>query len=138
MTSEYDEAVANDYEDDVADNYEEAVERPVRQLPHKPKGVREPQDRLPKKKTAAQREAERDETVTIEFHGMEFELLADQDEWPIVAVQAFANGKNIDGIEQLMGPVQWAKFVSRFPKRRHFSEFADIFSVEFGFKSPGE
>lgn len=89
-------------------------------------------------KPAAQREAEGDPTVTIPYGGEKFVIPADQENWPILAVQAFAAMRNIDAIEHLLGPVQWARFVTFFPKRKQFNEFSDLIAVEFGFKSAGE
>ncbi|MFC9768654.1 hypothetical protein [Rhodococcus jostii] len=106
-----------------------------RAVPHKPLGVRQPQDH---KKSAAQREAEGDQYVTITYGGLEFEILADQDDWPVLAIQAFSKRLGIDAIEHLLGPAQWARFVTRFPKKRQFDEFSEVIAAEFGFGSSGE
>ncbi|MFD7045717.1 hypothetical protein [Rhodococcus jostii] len=114
----------------------EPTKTPVkRAVPHKPLGVKAPQDH---KKPAAQREAEGDQTVLIEYGGLEFEILADQDDWPVLAIQAFSKRLGIDAIEHLLGPVQWARFVTRFPKKRQFDEFSEVIAAEFGFGSSGE
>lgn len=94
----------------------------------------EPQDHL---KSVAQREAEVDENVVIDFRGNEFTIPADQDDWPILAVQAFSNGRNIDAIQHLLGPRQWALYSAKFPKKRDFDEFAEAIAENFGFGTAG-
>lgn len=94
-----------------------------------------PQDH---KKSAAQREAEGDEYVVIEYEGEEFKILADQEEWPTVAVQAFSKQLMIDAIEHLLGPQQWARFITKFPKQRQFNDFGRVVAQEFGFGVVGE
>lgn len=87
---------------------------------------------------APQREAEDEiETITLDFHGQKFTLPADQEDWPILATQAFSKGLAIDGIELILGRVQWARFVAKFPRKRQFTEFSDLIAEEFGFGSAG-
>ncbi|WP_378735407.1 hypothetical protein [Nocardia brasiliensis] len=105
-----------------------------RATPHKPAGVREPQDHL---KPAAQREAEGDETITVEFRGLEFTVPADPDDWPIRVHQALGRNMHIDAIELLLGPVQWTKLTAKYPKKRDFVEFAEILGEVLGFGSAG-
>lgn len=94
-------------------------------------------------KAAPQREAESSkdddqiEMVTLEFHGDKFKVPADQDDWPIVTVQAFSKGLAIDGIELLLGRVQWSRFIQKFPRKRQFGEFSDMIAEEFGFADAG-
>lgn len=93
-------------------------------------------------KSAPQREAEAVEgdvieMVTLEFHGDKFKVPADQDDWPILAVQAFSKGLAIDGIEHILGRVQWARFIQKFPRKRQFGEFSDLIAEEFGFADAG-
>lgn len=101
----------------------------------RPDTPKKPADHL---KPVAQREAEGDETVTVTYGGRDFTMPADQDDWPILAVQAFANQRQIDAIEHLLGPQQWATFVTFFPTRKHFTAFSEQVAEAFGFKSPGE
>jgi hypothetical protein len=108
---------------------------PRKSAGHVPARAPKPQDR---KKSAAQREAEGDEFVYIEYEGEEFKILADQDEWPTVAIQAFSNQKMIDAVEHLLGPQQWARFNVMFPKVKHFNEFGRVVAQEFGFGVVGE
>lgn len=105
---------------------------------HIPPNAPRPQDRKAPKKSAAQREAEPDEFLYIDFYGETFQVIADQEEWPILAAQAFSKRQSIDAIEHLLGPRQWALFVTRFPKTRQFNEFAELVAEEFGFGTSGE
>ncbi|MGX6508288.1 hypothetical protein [Rhodococcus sp. SJ-2] len=93
----------------------------------------QPQDH----KSPARREAEGDENVTITFRGHDFIIPADQEDWPIIAVQAFSNGRNIDAIQHLLGPRQWAVYSTKFPKSRDFNEFAEVIAESFGFGNTG-
>lgn len=140
---EYDE----DYEDEDVDpdiNEPQVVRRrPAnrrerRSAGHIPPNAPRPQDRKAPKKSAAQREAEADEFLYIDFYGETFQVIADQEEWPILAAQAFSKRQSIDAIEHLLGPRQWALFVTRFPKTRQFNEFAELVAEEFGFGTSGE
>lgn len=94
-----------------------------------------PQDRKPK--SAPQREAEQDETVVLEFRGEKFVVPADPDDWHILATQAFSNGRNIDAVQHLLGPRQWARYVAKFTKKRDFDGFAEVVAETFGFGSSG-
>lgn len=105
-----------------------------RAMPHKPEGVKEPMDH---QKPAAQREAEGVEMLAIEYGDITFEIPADPDDWPTLATQAMSNNRHIDGIQHLLGPMQWAKFISNFPVRRQFNEFAEIIAAELGFGTAG-
>lgn len=103
----------------------------------RPDGAPVPQDYKPPRKTAAQREAEGAETIVIEYGGMEFEIPGSLDDWPIVAVQAASKEQHIDAIEHILGPKQWAVFLSKFPRKRNFDEFADLVAEEMGFNTAG-
>jgi hypothetical protein len=103
----------------------------------RPDGAPIPEDYKPPRKTAAQREAEGASTVVIEYGGEEFEIPASVDDWPIVAVQAAGKEQHIDAIEHLLGPKQWAVFLSKFPRKRNFDEFADLVAEEMGFNTAG-
>lgn len=107
--------------------------------PRIPENAPRPRDHMPKRegKSAPQREAEDDETVDLNFRGTKFTVPADQEEWPILAVQAFANGRNIDAVQHLLGPRQWALYVTKFGKKRDFDAFAELIADVFGFGAPG-
>lgn len=107
--------------------------------PHIPENAPRPRDHMPKRegKAAPQREAEGDENVELNFRGTTFTVPADQEEWPILAVQAFANGRNIDAVQHLLGPRQWAVYVTKNGKKRDFDAFAELIADVFGFGAPG-
>ncbi|MDG3012144.1 hypothetical protein G4X40_18540 [Rhodococcus sp. D2-41] len=144
MSDQYDDI--DDFDDDFEDT--DAVAEPAddlqaarartRQRSKIPANAPRPQDRKPKKrKPAPRREAEGDEMVVIEFGGREYEVPADQDDWPILAVQAFSRQQHIDAIEHLLGPRQWAQFIVRHPKKRDFEAFSERIADEFGFGGAG-
>jgi len=94
----------------------------------------EPQDH----KTPAEKEAKsEDGMTTLDFHGQKFTVPSDQDDWPILAVQAMSKSMHIDGMQHLLGPVQWQKFVTLFPTRRQFNEFSKALAAELGFETLG-
>lgn len=99
-----------------------------------PANAPRPQDH---KKSAAQREADGDATVEIVFRGEKFRVAADMDDWHVLAVQAFSRGRNIDAIEMLLGPRQWARYLTKFSKKRDFDEFAELVAIRFGFGAAG-
>lgn len=92
-------------------------------------------------RAAPQKEAESNvdefETTSLTFRGEKFIVPMDQDDWPILAVQAFSKGLAIDGIELLLGRLQWNRFVTKFPRKSAFSEFSDLIAEEFGFGGAG-
>ncbi|MGW6699642.1 hypothetical protein [Nocardia sp. NPDC055049] len=113
-----------------------------RATPTRPAGVKQPLDHLApgelaEAKAAAQREAEGVETMPIEFGGLSFTVPVDPDDWPTRVHQALGRNLHIDAIELLLGPVQWAKFNAKFPRKRDFVEFAEILGEQLGFGSAG-
>lgn len=92
----------------------------------------EPQDHK-----APRREAEGAETVSLEFKGATYDIPADQEDWPLRAVQAFSKGMAIDGVEHLLGPRQWALFMKGNPTKRNFDEFSEQIAEEYGFGTAG-
>ncbi|WP_037182585.1 hypothetical protein [Rhodococcoides fascians] len=85
-----------------------------RAQPHKPAGVKQPQDH---KKSAAQREAEGVETITVTWEKLEFEIVADPDEWDFWTVtQPLAAGNHAVGLIGLLGPQQSMKLRAAHPR----------------------
>ncbi|WP_433592319.1 hypothetical protein [Nocardia sp. CA-145437] len=106
-----------------------------RATPHKPAGVREPQDHL---KPAAQREAEGSEYVTVEWGGLAFEVLADPDEWDFFTVSAPLSQGNIGlGLIGLLGNAQVLTLRKMYPKftQGQARELYDTISEALGFGS---
>lgn len=93
----------------------------------------EPQDH----KSAAQKEAEGAESVTVEYEGQKFVVPLDQDDWPILAIQAMSRNMHIDGVQHLLGAQQWARFVTLFPTRRHFNAFSVVLAEALGVDALG-
>lgn len=93
----------------------------------------DPQDH----KSPAQREAEAIDTIELEFRGGKFTVPAHPDDFPVLASQAFSKNMNIDGIEHLLGPRQWALFLSKNPRKKDFDEFARQFFTSMGFGDEG-
>lgn len=128
----------SDTYDEVDDNYEDAVERPERRQPHRPKGIREPQDRKPKKKTAAQREAEHDETVVFEHLGVEFEIPALADELPGEVNEYFELSRISNGLRELFGAVKWNEYRKQKPSVKNDRELFNILAEQYGFTTLGD
>jgi hypothetical protein len=87
-------------------------------------------------RAAIQREAAGEETITVRYQGLEFTVPAEQEDWPTEAVEAFQEGRHIQGTKILLGPAQWAVFNSRFPKLRQFGELTDVIARALGFQDP--
>ncbi|QIS00992.1 hypothetical protein F5X71_00400 [Nocardia brasiliensis] len=104
-----------------------------RATPYKPAGVKQPQDHKP----PAQREADGDDEVTVEFRGESFTVPADTDDWPTLAHQALGSNRHIDGMEILLGPKQWPRLIRLCPKKRDFEEFSQMLADVMGFGTAG-
>ncbi|WP_213452895.1 hypothetical protein [Rhizomonospora bruguierae] len=93
-----------------------------------------PQDHLPKKKTAAQREAEGETTVTIEWEGHEFVVPTDPEDWPTGAMRAFEDGKAFTAIRALIGAKRYDRLgIDSWPNRKTtglFEKFAEAAGLD--------
>lgn len=111
-----------------------------RAQPHKPDGVKQPQDHKGKQKSAAQAEAEApDDLVAIEFRGETFHGLP-VEQWTTLARQAFATGTSggyWNGVERVLGSIEWLRFNRLFPMPADFDEFLTEFSAAYGFGTAG-
>ncbi|SUA72656.1 Uncharacterised protein [Nocardia otitidiscaviarum] len=106
-----------------------------RATPHKPEGVREPQDHL---KPAAQREAESAETVTVAWGGLAFDIIADPNEWDFFAVSApLAQGNIGVALLGLLGNAQTVELRKAYPRltQGQARELYDAISEALGFGS---
>lgn len=109
---------------------------PKRPQPYKPAGVREPQDHKP----PAQREAEGPEYITVEWGGLEFEILSDPDELDFFAVSApLAQGNIAQGLIGLLGQKQITTLRKMYPKLKQGEarELYDVIIAAMGFGSSG-
>lgn len=112
---------------------------PARRTPPRPAGAPEPQDHL-SPKSAAQREAEGGETVTVEWEGLTFTVLADPDQWDYWTVIVPLSANNIpQALFGLLGQrqtsmLQRAKPHMKGPEGR---DLYDTISEAVGFGGPG-
>ncbi|WP_029931090.1 hypothetical protein [Nocardia otitidiscaviarum] len=106
-----------------------------RAMPHKPEGVREPQDHL---KPAAQREAEAQEMATVEWGGLAFEIIADPEDWDFFTVSApLSQGNIAAALVGLLGNAQTITLRKAYPKltQGQARELYDKISETLGFGS---
>lgn len=94
-----------------------------------PETAKKPQDRKPAKKTAAQREAEGDATVSIEHRGKTYELPADPQDWPVKVARAYEDGKQTTAAAMLIESA--GTDVDDWTNRR-LNEFFEIYAGEIG------
>lgn len=65
--------------------------------------------------------------VELEFRGVTFTFPRDRDEWPTKAIQAFSKRKYADGVEQVLGSMQWDMLNDIAPKYKDFFAFIEVF-----------
>ena len=99
----------------------------------------EPQDFKPKAQTGASaRKAEADATaITISVCGIDIQVERDQGEWPLAALDNFAEGRHIAGAKLLIGPVQWQAILDAGAKVKDMNGFASRLSQELGITDSG-
>jgi len=96
-----------------------------------------PQDHLPKK-TAAQREAERDGTVAITWRDQQFTIPAVMDDLPGEFLEYSEEGKATKMIACALGSKQFRAFKETKPKVRDYNQLADQIAEVYGFGDAGE
>lgn len=97
-----------------------------RAQPHKPAGVKQPTDRP---KSAAQREAEAEGTVIVEWEDMAFSVQADAEKWDFWTVTQHLAANNIPmALIGLLGPQQVMQLRLARPDIRN-PEIRDLFDV---------
>ncbi|WP_378735529.1 hypothetical protein [Nocardia brasiliensis] len=104
-----------------------------RAMPHRPAGVREPQDHL---KPAAQREAEAADTVEFEFEGVTYTAPANLDRTKGVA-RALDQRQGTIALEKLLGPDEFAKFLATDPYDADYGRMLDAWADACGFENAG-
>lgn len=104
-----------------------------RATPHRPAGVKMPQDHL---KPAAEREAEGDETVEFEFGGITYTAPANLDRTKGVA-RAFDNRQGTIALELLLGKDQFKTFLDTDPYDADYGKMLDAWSDACGFDNAG-
>lgn len=98
-----------------------------------------PQDHLPPK-TAAQREAERDGTVTITWRDQQFTIPAVMDDLPGEFLEYSEEGKATKMVAVVLGSKQFRAFKEAKPKPkvRDYNQLADQIAEVYGFGDAGE
>lgn len=104
-----------------------------RATPHRPAGVREPQDHL---KPAAQREAEAAETVEFEHNGVTYTAPANLERTKGVA-RLLDERRGTMALEKLLGPDEYKKFIKTDPFDSEYGEMLDAWADAAGFESEG-
>lgn len=96
----------------------------------RPEGAPEPRD-YQAPKSAAQAEAEGDETVAVQWRGMRLSVPARPESWPYWTVMRHLGTDLPTAVCNLIGPQQTAQIYARHPEltARQASEmFADLFN----------
>jgi hypothetical protein len=97
-----------------------------------PKGAAVPQDH---KKPAAQLEAEKAETVVVEYGGQTYTMPASLDESPGDVIDAIDDQKMGHALRSLMGTVEWGKFKTTAPLVRDYNGLFAAYAAAIGFES---
>lgn len=128
----------------IVESGEKPRRAPVKRAqPHKPSGVKQPTDR---KKSAAQREAEGDETITLTHCEVDFEIPGTADDILGEVNEAFERMQIVTGLRILFGTTKWAEYrkgylddgVLRKPTVRDDRALYNLIAAEYGFNSLGE
>lgn len=106
--------------------------------PHRPKGVKQPQDHKARKKTAAQLEAEGVETTTITWRELELTIPASMEGADAEVALAFEEGKVASALRALLGPAQWVDVMKTKPKLRDLGVMFDAVAAEMGMETAGK
>ncbi len=102
-----------------------------RAMPHRPAGVREPQDH----KSPAQAEAEGDEYVEWEHSGVTYTAPGPDYVKGIYAL--LERGRGTLALEKLLGPEQYKAFLATDPFDREYGEMMDKWAEAGGLDSAG-
>lgn len=93
-------------------------------------------------KTAAQVEADRDETTTVDWSGVSIEVPARFEDIDLDAMDAFEKGKGVEFARRLVADFdakrrEFEKVNSRRPKAGDLRSFMDAVAVTWGFENQG-
>lgn len=88
-------------------------------------------------KSKAQQESEGEEYVDIDWNDLQFEVLADPDDWPVSATIAFEEGKAATAVRLLLGPEQWAEFQATNPKNKDLGSLFQTIASDLGLGDQG-
>jgi hypothetical protein len=98
-------------------------------MPEIPKGATVPADH---QKPAAQLEAEKAETTAVVWRGHTFTVATDPDDYPIAVVMAFENGRNLTGLEILLGAKQWTELAKTMKTKRDATDLLEVMGEALG------
>ena len=99
-----------------------------------PAGAKQPQDH----RSPAQREAEGETTVTVDYDGESFTFPADPLDWPTRAMRAFEDGKAFAAIHALVGEKKYARLgIDDWPARKTTGLF-ELMAEAAGLSDSGE
>ncbi|WP_054812107.1 hypothetical protein [Nocardia arizonensis] len=110
-----------------------AKKAPARAMPHRPAGVREPQDH---QKPAAQREAEAAEFVEFEYAGNVYTAPANLERTKGVA-RALDERRGTVALEKLLGPAEFARFLATDPYDADYGHMLDAWADAAGLDNAG-
>lgn len=103
-----------------------------------PADVKQPQDRQPKRKSAAQLETEKIKAIEITWRDRTFTIAADMDDWPVEVTEAMEDGKAVAIVRGLLGPKQWLEFKATRPRNHDLNELSEVLAKALGFNDTGE
>ncbi|OKH70820.1 hypothetical protein EB72_24815 [Mycobacterium sp. SWH-M1] len=69
------------------------------------------------------------EMVEFDFYGETFRIPKDRDEWPTTAIVAMSKMKFAEGVQEVLGPVQWQTLNRILPR---YGDFVSQFIPAFG------
>ncbi len=99
------------------------TKKPVKKVPA---GVKKPQDH------ARKAEATGEEFATLNVRGVEMTVTRDQREWPLAALDAFAEDQHLRGIKFLLGAEQWAALLAAGATAGDLDTLGEQFAEQFG------
>jgi hypothetical protein len=104
--------------------------------------MNEPQDHLAK--GAVQRETEAAETATVSFVGLDIEIPAAPEDWPLEAMEALEQGQALKWAKLVLGADDWNALIrelrkqnGREPTMRDLNPLMEQVAETYGFESPG-
>lgn len=90
------------------------------------------------KNAAVKAEATDQETVTVKWRDLEFEVPTDRDEWSFEAHLAIEEQNYFIALKEFLPPASFAKFRSSRPKGRDSAELFRAVAVALGMIDAGE
>lgn len=106
-------------------------------MPTIPANAPKPQDhKPPRKRTTAARKAEANGNgngrLVIEQCGIELSIPRAHGQWPLAAIDAFADGNHVKGIKALLGQEQWDALVAAGAVADDLNDLGEKFQEAIG------